>query len=313
MTQTFKVALGGRLLDQVLAAAAADEVSTSEAIRRILWSRFEEEPRKGDEPAIPPEPSGGPGPDSAPIGSQEGPDPAPAAERPSRRSASLPTPLPSPQGRGLPEETKATAKASVVGDLLSLESTGRAGDAPAYARPGGDEGPDSAPEVPDPPTVTGPAVLWFPCRASRRGDPPGWGLSQDQIDRWQAIFSGFDVLAETRKAEAWLQANPGRWKTYRGMARFLLSWLERANDGGRFGRREAPGGSYARRGGDGQRPAIEKPAPPPKGSLREAYGRDSFEEWEAELRAGISDPAELAKCLRDLAKIRAEWQAKHGA
>jgi hypothetical protein len=138
-------------------------------------------------------------------------------------------------------------------------------------------------------------------------------LSQDQVDRWRAIFSGFDVLAEARKAEAWLQANPGRWKTHRGMARFLLSWLDRANDGGRFGRREAPGGSYARRGGGGWRPDGDLPAAPPKGSLREAYGRDSFEEWEAELRAGISDPAELAKCLGDLAKIRAEWQATHAA
>ncbi|HEV7671254.1 MAG TPA: hypothetical protein VGS22_22275 [Thermoanaerobaculia bacterium] len=142
-------------------------------------------------------------------------------------------------------------------------------------------------------------------------------MSQDQTDRWQAVFSGFDVLAEARKAEAWLQANPGRWKTHRGMARFLFSWLERANDGGRFGRREAPGApgapGGARRGGGGWSPPIDRPAPPPKGSLREAYGRDSFEEWEAELRTGISDPAELAKCLRDLAKIRAEWQAKHAA
>ncbi len=298
MTQTFKLALGGRLLDQVLAAAAADEVVMSEAIRRILWLHFE------------------PGPDPAPIRPQDGPHAAPKAKRPRRRSSSLPTPLPSPQGRGLPKETKATAKASVLVDLLSLESTGRACEAPADARPGGDDGTDADFEEPAP-TLATPAVLWLPCRASRRGDPPAWGLSQDQVDRWQAIFPGFDVLAEARKAEAWLQANPGRWKTPRGMARFLLSWLERANNGGRFGRRDAPGapgGTYARRGGGGWTPAGDKPAappPPPRGSLREAYGRDSFEEWEAELRAGISDPAELAKCLRDLAKIRAEWEAKH--
>ncbi|HEV7667137.1 MAG TPA: hypothetical protein VGS22_01320 [Thermoanaerobaculia bacterium] len=70
------------------------------------------------------------------------------------------------------------------------------------------------------------AVLSFPCRASRRGDPPAWGLSRSQVDRWLEVFSGLDVLAEARKAEAWLQANPGRWKTHRGMARFLLAWLD---------------------------------------------------------------------------------------
>jgi len=167
-------------------------------------------------------------------------------------------------------------------------------------------------------------VLRLPCRASRRGDPPAWGLSQDQVDRWLEVFPSLDVLAEARKAEAWLQAHPGRWKTPRGMARFLLSWLERANDGGRFGRREAggapggPGGPYARRGGGGRSPAGDRwaaptPQAPPGGSLREAYGRDSFEEWEAELRAGIEEPEELAKCLRDLAKLRAEWQANHAA
>ncbi len=309
MTQTFKLALGGQLLDQVLAAAAADEVVTSEAIRRILWSHFAAEER---------------GPDPAPIRPQEGP-------RSAHRSSSLPIPLPSPRGRGVPEETKAKAKASVLVDLLSLESTGGAHEAPAYARPEGDEGPGGGPEAAAPgagsgaapgaaPTGPPPAVLWLPCRASRRGDPPEWGLSQTQVERWQAVFPGLDVLAEARKAEAWLQANPGRWKTVRGMPRFLLSWLERTNDGGRFGRREAPGapgapgGHHVRRGGAGGGPAGGPPTPPaPRGSLREAYGRDSFESWEAELRAGISDPAELAKCLRDLAKIRAGWEAAHAA
>ncbi|MEP7013076.1 MAG: hypothetical protein ABJC13_22370 [Acidobacteriota bacterium] len=155
-------------------------------------------------------------------------------------------------------------------------------------------------------------MLWLPCRASRAGDSAAWGLSQGQIERWQAVFPGLDVLGEARKAQAWLEANPGRWKTPRGIGRFLFSWLERANDGGRFGGREAPAG----RGGGGWKPGIpgiDKPAPPPKGSLKEAYGRESFEEWEAELRAGIPEPEELAKCLRDLEAIRLGWEARHGA
>jgi len=316
LTQTFKLALGGRLLDQVLATAAADEVSTSEVIRRILWSHFEGEPQKRNEAAVVTEPLAEAGPNPAPIGPEMGPDSALADEIPRHRSASLPTPLPSPQGRGLPQETKATAKtkAPASGDSLYSRCSGGAREAPAYARPEeGAGGPDSARGV-SAPAVTPPAtVLWLPCRAARKGDPSAWGLSQGQVDDWQAVFPGLDVLGEARKAEAWLQANPGRWKTPRGIARFLFSWLERTNDGSRFGRREATAGAGGGRTGSGWSAAIDPPAAPPKGSLREAYGRDSFEEWEAELRGGISDPAELAKCLLDLAKIRAEWQAKHAA
>lgn len=156
-------------------------------------------------------------------------------------------------------------------------------------------------------------MLWLPCRASRRGDPPAWGLSGEQVERWTAVFPGLDVLAEVRKAESWLQANPGRWKTPRGIERFLFSWLERANDRGRFSRPEATLG----RGGNRWSPAIDRPAPPPpppKGSIREAFGRDSFEEWEAELREGMADePKELARCLRELAELRSGWEAKHAA
>lgn len=125
-----------------------------------------------------------------------------------------------------------------------------------------------------------------------------------------AVFPGLDVLGETRKAEAWLQANPGRWKTPRGIARFLFSWLERANDWGRSGRPEGGAG----RAGNTWSPAIDKPAPPPKGSIREAYGRNSFEEWEDELRQGMADePEELERCLREIADLRAKWKAKHAS
>ncbi len=294
MAQSIKVSLDGRLLKEVVAAAGLDEVSAPEAIRRILWCHFEAR--------------GGPG---------LGPNSAHFGPKASHRPSSLPRPLPSPQGRGSTEETKAKAKAKAPAseDSPNARCSGGAREAPAYARPGRRSGPESAqldlvpapaPLAPEPP----PPVMWLPCRATRRGDPPAWGLSGEQVERWQAVFPGLDVFGEARKAESWLQANPGRWKTPRGIERFLFSWLDRANDRGRSGRPEPA----ARRAGNRWSPAVDQPAPPPKGSIREAYGRDSFEEWEAELRGGMADePEALERCLRELAQLRGRWEAKHAA
>ncbi len=326
MAQTIKLVLGGKLLEQVLAAAAADEISNSEAIRRMVWCHFEA-PR-GIDSGPSRTPIAAAGPLASPAGAETGPTPALGVEREGHRSSSLPRPLPSPPGRDLPKTTKATetaeAKASAVVELLSLESTGRAPGAPAHARPGSEPGvdPRTEPGAASVPREEGPAprlapepppVLVLPCRASRPGDSSSWGLSQLQVERWQVVFAGLDVLGEARKAEAWLHANPGRWKTPRGLARFLFSWLERANDGGRFARREGPAGALGARR-SGWNPGTDPPpAPPPLGSLREAYGRDSWEEWEAELRAGVDEPEALEKCLADLAKLRRRWEAKHAA
>lgn len=60
-----------------------------------------------------------------------------------------------------------------------------------------------------------------------------WRLRRAQVDEWQAAFPNLDVLAECRKALAWINANPGRRKTVRGMPKFLVSWLSRAVDSGR--------------------------------------------------------------------------------
>lgn len=39
-----------------------------------------------------------------------------------------------------------------------------------------------------------------------------------------------DVLAELKRAKVWLNANPTRGKTYRGMAKFIVGWLTREQD-----------------------------------------------------------------------------------
>lgn len=59
-----------------------------------------------------------------------------------------------------------------------------------------------------------------------------WQLTNTQVAEWQSAFPGTDILAEMRKALAWVRANPGRRKTTQGMLRFLVSWLSRAVDQG---------------------------------------------------------------------------------
>lgn len=84
----------------------------------------------------------------------------------------------------------------------------------------------NASSCPEPPAASGPPILTFPCN----GNLKTWDLDQGRLDGWAAVFPGLAVLAECRKALAWLEANPGRRKTARGMPRFLYAWLERAQN-----------------------------------------------------------------------------------
>lgn len=57
-------------------------------------------------------------------------------------------------------------------------------------------------------------------------------VTQSQVDDWQAVYPAVNVLQEVKKAKAWLQANPAKAKTYRGMAKFLNGWMSRQQDKG---------------------------------------------------------------------------------
>lgn len=66
-----------------------------------------------------------------------------------------------------------------------------------------------------------------------------WALTDRQISEWQRLFPSLDILDQMRRALAWLQANPGRQKTSKGMLRFLVGWLTRAVDYGHSATRPA--------------------------------------------------------------------------
>lgn len=84
----------------------------------------------------------------------------------------------------------------------------------------------TAPAARDP---DGEAVLTYPCT----GQPREWVLTAAQLHEWEELYEALDLLAECRKALAWVRASPRNRKTAKGMKRFLVSWFSRANDSGR--------------------------------------------------------------------------------
>jgi hypothetical protein len=73
------------------------------------------------------------------------------------------------------------------------------------------------------------ALLVFPVA----GKEKEWPLSREHLAEWEMAYPGIDVLAECRRALAWVNANPAKKKTAKGMPRFLVSWLGRSQDSGR--------------------------------------------------------------------------------
>lgn len=68
------------------------------------------------------------------------------------------------------------------------------------------------------------SVLTFPCNGKQKT----WRLTQSAVDEWTGLYPGLDVLAECRKALAYVKANQP--KTARGMPAFLVAWFNRIND-----------------------------------------------------------------------------------
>lgn len=59
-----------------------------------------------------------------------------------------------------------------------------------------------------------------------------WEPEDADIIQWQKTYPAVDVFAELAKMESWLDANPAKRKTPKGIKRFVNSWLSRAQDRG---------------------------------------------------------------------------------
>lgn len=64
-------------------------------------------------------------------------------------------------------------------------------------------------------------------------DKSFYDVPLEKISIWQQAYPAVDVKQELQKIRAWLDSNPTRCKTRRGITKFINSWLSREQDRGR--------------------------------------------------------------------------------
>ena len=63
-------------------------------------------------------------------------------------------------------------------------------------------------------------------------------VTQKQIEGWKQLYPGVDIEQALRSMAGWLEGNPTKRKTKRGIVRFITSWLDRDQNSGRNQRKE---------------------------------------------------------------------------
>lgn len=57
-------------------------------------------------------------------------------------------------------------------------------------------------------------------------------VSDSDVQKWSKLYPAVDIKQELRKMKGWLDANPTKRKTRRGVKRFVNNWLSRTQDQG---------------------------------------------------------------------------------
>ena len=99
----------------------------------------------------------------------------------------------------------------------------------------GEESPLKTPSCSEPSKTTTPEPpAEFPIfECNGREGQRRWRLTDDEIRSLAEAFPAVAVQGECRKAWKWLDANPAKRKTARGMSSFLFRWMERAQNDNR--------------------------------------------------------------------------------
>ncbi|MCD8356115.1 MAG: hypothetical protein LUE11_06050 [Clostridia bacterium] len=63
-------------------------------------------------------------------------------------------------------------------------------------------------------------------------------VTQKQVDGWKQLYPGVDIEQALRSMAGWLEGNPTKRKTARGIVRFITGWLDRDQNSGRNQRKE---------------------------------------------------------------------------
>ena len=63
-------------------------------------------------------------------------------------------------------------------------------------------------------------------------DNTTYQVSEEDIEKWRELYPAVTIENELRGMVGWLDANPKKRKTRKGIKRFINSWLMRAQDAG---------------------------------------------------------------------------------
>ena len=58
-------------------------------------------------------------------------------------------------------------------------------------------------------------------------DNSEWVPTRDDLDGWQRLYVGVDVIRELARMREWCKSNPTKRKTRKGIRRFVQTWLDR--------------------------------------------------------------------------------------
>jgi hypothetical protein len=72
-----------------------------------------------------------------------------------------------------------------------------------------------------------PVMAYMPLTGSKQ-----YELQQSQTDKWKELYPSVNLQSEVSKMIGWLDANPTKRKTSRGILKFMNNWLSRAQDSG---------------------------------------------------------------------------------
>lgn len=80
-----------------------------------------------------------------------------------------------------------------------------------------------------------PAVILLPLN-----DGTAYAVSSEQCQQWAGLYPAVDVIQQLRNMRGWLDGNPRKRKTRRGILRFVNAWLAREQDRGGSARPPEP-------------------------------------------------------------------------
>lgn len=127
----------------------------------------------------------------------------------------------------------ATESQSPVSDSAAMPLRLESGAMAASEGVGQGDSLTGAEKTPQSPEIE-PEPEYVPPTFDCAGDVKTFTPSEEDVSRWQQAFPGVDVRAALLRARAWVDADPKRRKTARGMKRYLTAWLGRDQDRGTY-------------------------------------------------------------------------------